>query len=252
MENLRVPYGLNEVGELISAEMAEIGACYKCPCCFEILVHRAGEIRAKHFAHPASSNCSLESVIHVTAKKLIQCVIVENSKGNQTITLENHCHNCGVVFSTNIPNRTFSNAGSEIRIGNYICDVVGYRGDSIGLAIEIHNTHEVDSAKAQNLQAHWVELNAEDVIKNPSKWVPTQSNLKDSYCIGCKKHIKHVLEVADKFGIDRSQYSPIKNPSKAIYIADIETCFKCKQETPVFWWQGVPILGSVQNSVSFH
>lgn len=240
MENLKVPYGLNEVGELIPADMADIGACYKCPCCLENLIYRSGNIRAKHFAHPASSNCSLESVIHVTAKKLIQCVIIENSKGNQTITLENNCHNCGVVFSTNIPNKTFSNAGVEIRIGNYVCDVVGYRGNSIALAIEILNTHKVDNAKAQNLNAHWVELKAEDVIKNPLKWVPTQANLKDSYCPDCKKEIKHVLEVADKFNIDRSLYSPVKNPSNATYIAGVETCFKCKQEVPVFWWQGVP------------
>lgn len=240
MENLRIPYGLNETGELISAELAEKGTNYICPCCGIQLVHRAGEVRTKHFAHPPSSNCSFESVLHITAKKLIQSVIVKNATAKQTITLENHCHSCGVVFSTNLPMRTFSNAGLEIKIGNYVCDVVGYRGDSIGLAIEIFNTHEVDRNKAQNLQAHWVELKVEDVLKNPTKWVPTQANLKDSYCVSCKKHIKHVLEVADKFGIDRSLYSPIKNPSETTYIADIETCFKCKQEIPVFWWRGVP------------
>lgn len=240
MENLRIPYGLDETGELISAELAEKETNYICPCCGIQLVHRAGEVRTKHFAHPPSSNCSFESVLHITAKKLIQSVIVKNATAKQTITLENHCHNCGVVFSTNLPMRTFSNAGLEIKIGNYVCDVVGYRGDSIGLAIEIFNTHEVDRNKAQNLQAHWVELKAEDVLKNPTKWAPTQANLKDSYCTRCKKHIKHVLEVADKFGIDRSLYSPIKNPSQATYIADIETCFKCKQEIPVFWWRGVP------------
>jgi hypothetical protein len=240
MENLRIPYGLNETGELISAELAEKGKNHTCPCCGIQLVHRAGEVRTKHFAHPPSSNCSYETVLHITAKKLIQSVILKNATAKQTITLANHCHSCGVVFSTSLPMGTFSNAGLEIKIGDYICDVVGYRGDYIALAIEIFHTHEVDKNKAQNLQAYWVELKAEDVLKNPAQWIPTQANLKDSYCTGCKKHIKHVLEVADKFGIDRALYSPIKNPSQATYIADIETCFKCKQEIPVFWWRGVP------------
>lgn len=240
MENLRIPYGLNEAGELISAELAEKGKIYICPCCKTQLVHRAGEVRKKHFAHPSSSNCSFESVIHITAKKLIESVIVKNANAKQIITLENHCHSCGVIFSTDLPMRTFSSAGLEVRIGEYISDVVGYRGDSIALAIEIFNTHEVDSVKAQNLHTYWVELKAEDVLKKPSEWIPTQANLKDSYCISCKKHIKHVLEVADKFGIERSLYSPVKDPSQATYIADIETCFKCNQEIPVFWWSGVP------------
>lgn len=240
VENLRVPYGLNEFGELVSAQAAQSVASYKCPCCYETLVYRAGDIRTKHFAHPPSSTCNLESILHITAKKLIQSVIVENSKGTQTIALENHCRNCGVVFSTSIPGKTFSNAGVEVRVGNYVCDVVGYRGNSIALAIEILNTHKVDSAKAQNLDTRWVELKADDVIKDPVKWAPTQANLKDSYCCDCKKHIKHVFEVADKYGIERSLYSPVKDPSNAKYIAAVETCFKCKQETPVFWWQGVP------------
>ncbi|WP_105213758.1 competence protein CoiA family protein [Pseudoalteromonas sp. T1lg22] len=240
MENLKILYGLNEAGELISAELAGKDTGYSCPCCGIKLVLRSGEVRVKHFAHPPSSGCSLESVLHITAKKLIRTTIDKNAKGEQEISLENHCQNCGVVFSISLPMKTFSSAGLEVKVGDYICDVVGYRGDSIGLAIEILNTHEVDAIKAANLQAFWVELKAEDVLKNPEKWVPTQANLKDSYCAGCKKHINHVLEVADKFGVDRSLYTPLKNPAKATYIADIETCFKCKQEIPVFWWRGVP------------
>lgn len=240
MENLKIPYGLNKTGELISVESAQKGMEYSCPCCGVQLVHRAGEVRAKHFAHPPSSSCNLESVLHITAKRLVHSVIEKNAGGEQTISLENHCQNCDVVFSNSLAPKTFSSAGLEVKVGNYICDVIGFRGDSIGLAIEIFNTHEVDAKKAEKLQTYWIELKAEDVINDPLKWVPTQANLKDSYCSSCKKRIKHILDVADKFGIERSLYSPVKNPAKATYIADTETCFKCKQEIPVFWWQGVP------------
>ncbi|UBR46218.1 competence protein CoiA family protein [Aeromonas veronii] len=240
METLKVPYGLNDTGELIPAELAQKDSIYLCPFCRVQLIHRAGDKKVKHFSHPPSSNCSLESTLYITAKKLIQSVIENNSKGQQSIILDNHCHNCGVVFSTELPINTFSSAALEFRVGDYICDVVGYRGNSIGLAIEIFNTHKVDKLKSRNLQTYWVELKAEDVIKNPTKWSPTQSKLKDSYCTTCRSHIHHVLKVADEFGIDRTLYSPFKNPDKATYIADVETCFKCKREIPVFWWRGVP------------
>lgn len=240
MENLKIPLGVNESGELISAETAQKGSKYSCPCCGVQLIHRSGEVRAKHFAHPAASNCSLESVLHITAKRLIYEAIMENAESGKNISLENHCQSCGVVFTTNLSAKTFSNSGIEVRVGDYVCDVVGYRGNSIGLAIEILNTHEVDAKKAANLEGYWVELKAEDVINDSFKWLPTQANLKESYCDSCKNHIKHVIEVADKYSIDRALYSPVKNPNKSKYIADTETCFKCKEEIPVFWWRGVP------------
>ncbi|WP_417596883.1 competence protein CoiA family protein [Oceanospirillum sp.] len=240
MGNLKIPYGVNTSGEFTSAYSAEKGSVYFCPCCGERLIYRDGDVRAKHFAHPASSNCSFESVLHITAKELIRSIIENNADGRQEINLENHCQNCGVLFSSKLPINTFSSAGLEVKVGDYICDVVGYRNGSIGLAIEILNTHAVDAIKARNLQVYWVELKAEDVLNNPENWIPLQSNLKKSYCPDCKNHLKHVRQVADKYGIDRSLYSPIKNPAKANYLADIETCFRCGHEIPVFWWRGVP------------
>lgn len=240
MKTLRIPYGLNQTGELISAEHALKNTNYSCPFCRVQLVLRAGEVKIKHFAHQPSSKCSLESVLHITAKKLIQSVIIKNATDNQRITLESSCSGCGENLLINLPIGTFSNAELETKIGKYRSDVVGFRDNSIALAIEICNTHAVDQIKAEELEAHWIELKAEDVIINPTKWFPTQSNLKDTYCVSCKKYINHVLEIANKYDIDRSLYSLTLTSPQQTYIAGIETCFKCKQEIPVFWWPGVP------------
>ncbi|MFD1006760.1 competence protein CoiA family protein [Oceanisphaera ostreae] len=240
MDNLKIPYGVDGSGELISAVSATKGSEYSCPCCGMKLIHRAGEVRVKHFAHPPASNCSLESVLHITAKRLVYAEILKNAAGEEGICLADCCQNCGVEFSTRVPANTFTNAGMEVGVGDYICDVVGYQENTVRLAIEILNTHKVDAKKAANLAVYWLELKAEDVINNSLKWSPTQANLKESYCMSCKDHIKHVVAVADKYGINRALYSAVKNPSKHAYIADIEVCFKCNQEIPVFWWQGVP------------
>ncbi len=240
MEKFKVPYGLDSAGELVSAEGAIKSEIYNCPCCKEQLVHRSGEVRVKHFAHPVSSNCNPESILHITAKRLIEGAIRLNASSHVKIYLRNHCRQCGVEFNSILPFETFTNAKQEVIVSEYVCDVVGYRNSDIALAVEILNTHKVDSKKATNLPVYWIELKAEDVISAPNQWNPTQSKLKASYCQSCKPHIKHVQSVADKWKIDRDLYSPVKDPSSSTYIADTEICFKCKEEIPVFWWDGVP------------
>lgn len=240
MDGLKIPYGLNESGELIAAAAAQKGQVYRCPGCQGELIHRAGSVRTKHFAHAVDTPCSLESVLHITAKRLIVSAILDNATNNTPLLLESHCTSCGVVFDTALPPGTFSAGAEEVRVGDYVCDVVGYTGDQIRLAIEILNTHAVDEAKAAGLSCRWIELKAEDVIASPRSWRPVQASLKESFCRQCKQDIQRILAVADRGGIDRRLYSPIKDPRKATYIAEVETCFKCKQETPVFWWPGVP------------
>lgn len=240
MENFKVPYGVDNSGKLISAAEAVKNEVYNCPCCKINLIHRSGEVRAKHFAHPVSSSCNQESILHITAKRLIEGVMHSNASSSLTINFRNHCCQCGGEFNTTLPYRTFTNAQQEVHVSEYLCDVVGYRGNEIALAVEILNTHKVDTSKASNLPVYWVELKAEDVISNPTQWCPTQSKLKSSFCQNCKSHIKHVQAIAEKWKIDKALYSPVKDPSLSPYIADTETCFRCKEEIPVFWWQGVP------------
>lgn len=240
MENFKVPYGFDFSGNLISASNAERGKAYTCPCCNSQLVHRSGEVRVKHFAHPASSNCSLESILHITAKRLVEAVMLSNSSSQKEINFRNHCHQCGIEFNTVLPYKTFTSAKLEVAVSEYVCDVVGYRNNEIALGVEILNTHEVDSRKATNLPIYWLELKAEDVIAMPNQWNPTQSKLKSSFCKSCKSHLKHVQSIADRWNIERNLYSPIKEPASSVYIADTEKCFKCQEEIPVFWWRGVP------------
>lgn len=240
MESLKVPYGLENSGQLVTAAKAQKNKTYFCPNCNSQLVRRAGEIKVKHFAHPSSSNCSQESILHITAKKLIESAIRSNSLSKIEITLQNKCYQCDVEFDTTLPFGTFTSAAQEVAVANYVCDVVGYRSGVISLGIEIFHTHEVDGEKAAKLPIPWIELKAEDVINDPHHWKPAQSKLKTSFCSGCKNHLKLVQSVANRWNIDSTLYTPIKNASLANYVADVETCFRCKEVVPVFWWKGVP------------
>jgi len=147
MENLKIPYGVNDSGELVSAENAVKTEFYRCPSCNIKLIHRAGEVRAKHFSHPPESGCNLETVLHKVAKRLAHNAIIENYTGRKSILLRNYCHSCGVEFDSELPPKTFSGAAEEVGISDYVCDVVGYRKSEIALAVEILNTHKVDDEK---------------------------------------------------------------------------------------------------------
>lgn len=240
MESLKVPYGLDHQGKLVVADNALKSDIYKCPSCNAELVLRSGEIRTKHFSHSTSANCGLESILHITAKRLIESAINENAFGTSVIHLKSNCENCCEDFILDIPIKTFTGSKQEVKVSEYICDVVGYRNDQIAIAIEILNTHKVDQKKAENLPVYWVELKAEDVLINPNQWSPVQSHLKSAYCRSCKDRFKHIYNVCDSNKIDRSLYSVIKKTEINHYIAETEICFKCKEETPVFWWKGVP------------
>lgn len=241
MNELKVPYGLNDEGNLVSSANAVRGVNYYCPMCRECLVHKAGEVKIKHFSHPSGTNCTPESILHKIAKHLIAEAVSQHANGLAVIKLEHHCGYCGLVFEIEIPKGTFTHAEKEVSFSPYVCDVVAYRRGLEPLAVEIFYTHKIGKEKRNNLSIHWLELKAEKVIQNPYYWQPTQSKLKPILCKTCKSDYKHILSVADKWNIPRELYLPIqkKNISPR-YIAATETCFKCQEEIPIFWWQGVP------------
>jgi hypothetical protein len=240
MEELKIPFGLSANGNLVSAENATKEEVYRCPACFSQLIHRSGEIRVKHFSHSHTINCNLETILHKTAKHLVRLAIENNAKNNRSILLLNNCNECGANITIELKPQTFSNANTEVTVSDYICDVVGYRKSEIALAIEVLVTHKVDVSKSENLLPYWIEVKAEEIINDSYTWKPTQKRLKPNYCIKCKNHFLHVKTIAEKWGIDSHLYSPIKSLKSSNFIADIETCFKCKEVIPVFWWQGTP------------
>ncbi|WP_257294647.1 competence protein CoiA family protein [Endozoicomonas sp. YOMI1] len=240
MNQLKVPLGLTIGGELVSPEEASKNEEYFCPSCEGNLILKKGEFRTKHFSHPSNSACNQESILHKTAKSLIIKSIVDNYKNGRKITIQNECSNCKCDYEINLEPKTFSGAQEERRVGEFVCDVVGYRNKIESLAIEVLVTHAVDDYKAKNLPIYWLEVNAEDIIQNPYKWLPTKKGLKGKYCGKCKSNISDIISVADRWNIDRSLYSLKGFSEKANYVAGIETCFKCKERIPVFWWQGVP------------
>ncbi len=246
----KVPYALNVAGDLISVNEAKKEEKYFCIECGSELIYKAGDIREKHFAHKVDLNCSIESVIHKIAKKLIVQIIKRNLDNKQEIHLNIKCDNCDKPHKITIKAGVFSGAQEEVQISKYRCDAVGYREGKPSLAIEIFNSHKVDNKKAENLSIPWIELDATDVINNLSDWNPINYKLKVNLCQSCDLRSEKIKSICNKWKIDSSSYTTIKKRNTLTYVAEIYRCFQCKAEIPVFWWKDVPFAQQKLNTNS--
>lgn len=239
---LLVPYGTDPQGTLVRASEANHQTIYHCPGCNSPLVLRAGEKVIHHFAHKANSTCTGETVAHQTAKRLLVQVIMEQSISPfpKAISIFCPCSCCNKTFSLALPARSFTSAQEEHRIDTFVCDVVAFRDSACVLAIEVFMTHAVEEKKALVLSVPWLELSAEAVLENPYQWRPTKANLKPVLCPDCKKHVIKLRELAERWNLAFFEPARYRDPSRATFLAAIETCWKCKNEIPVYWWRGVP------------
>lgn len=239
---LLVPYGLNPQGYLVSAAEAVREIQYCCPECSSPLVLKAGESVVRHFAHKANTSCTGETIAHQTGKRLLVQVISEYSRPSTTkpISLSYTCACCQRAASINLPPSSFTAANEEFRIGDFVVDVVAFRGPEAVLGIEVLVTHAVEDRKAADLQIPWVELKAEQVLENPYCWRPVSARLKPIVCSDCKNHVGKLHSLAEKWSQPFHEPARARDPSRDTYLAAIETCWKCKNEILVYWWLGVP------------
>ena len=136
----------------------------------------------------------------------------------------------------------------EYLIGSHRADVMFMMGDEPVLAIEVKVSHAVDEQKAETLPVYFVEVDAEDVIKDPhvlwdirhkrNQGFPTDSepqhNWKSEHrtCSRCKKGMREFEDakrrIASACGVT---YDGEK------YTAGIDSCYKCKKPILRFNWK---------------
>lgn len=77
MTDLLVPLAVDPSGRLVRPAAATRGQTYSCPSCGQPIIAKLGDRRVRHFAHAAGSNCSLETLLHKTAKRLVVQAIAD-------------------------------------------------------------------------------------------------------------------------------------------------------------------------------
>jgi len=233
MPELRIPLAIDESGKLCSPVRAEKGKKYSCPVCGTPVIFRQGVKKVPHFAHKSSDTCSQETIIHKTAKLLVQKVINEWKSGKaQPPILKRSCQICGDCINQFLPDKV---CGAKLEcklMDGSIVDValVDEREKPLA-AVEIRVTHAVEEAKAAELQVPFIELDGYEIIKDPTVWKPISDHFKPLICSNCKSTYSEYKVKAKRI----AKASGIDLPD-TYYRYGIIECWNCKQEIIVFAW----------------
>ena len=232
MSGLKIPYGIDSKGRLCSAERAKKGEEYFCPVCSGQIILKRGKVRRSHFAHKPDSGCSQETVVHKTAKLLIQEVVRawKAGKGNPPILLR-ECDICGGLKEQKLPEKV-EDALLEYRLSEgVIVDVGLLVKGRVQAAVEVKVTHEIDEEKLRKMSIPFIEVDGNEIIENPYLWKSLRDTFNSFICEECKdtfiKFQRKARRIARKCNIELP---------KAYYRYGITVCWKCKKEIIVFAW----------------
>lgn len=168
-EGFRIPAGRDARGRLVSPAEATKRAQYMCPACSGRIDLHAGEKKRRHFHHRAGA-CSSETVVHLSAKRLVvQAVEDWLAGGEPPVFLRTCAHgSCEATTRQAMP-RKVGRAIEEHRLASgHVADValLARVADVPVAVIEVLHTHAVDDAKAFELGVPWIEVDAAQVCED--------------------------------------------------------------------------------------
>lgn len=225
----KVPVALDGDGRLIGRDDAVKGASYRCPACRTRLVFKAGQVRARHFAHAPTYACYPETVVHETAKQLIAQVVIDwATRGGPRPTVEKRCKMCFRSFDENLGR--IDGAAVEHRLADgLVADVALMRESRAVAVVEVLVSHAVDVDKARRLTMPWLEVRGEDVVADPLRWKPVASgNVRPLICERCTARDRSAAELCRALGMTYDDNR---------YLAETYSCYRCHKKTPVFAWR---------------
>lgn len=232
MPELHVPFAVDDNNLLCSPVTAEQSRNYFCPACREPVILKQGGIAPAHFVHKAGDTCNQETVIHQTAKLLVQKAVHEWKLGkNGSPTLHRTCQSCDVSISQPLPEKVDSAVLEYGLPDGSVVDVALLVKETAQAAIEIKVGHGVGKIKASKPSVPFVELDGYEIITNSAVWKPVTDNFKPVACDECKlvysgfqARVRRVAKATN-----------IELPT-TYYRYGLTGCWKCKQEILVFAW----------------
>ena len=245
----RRPLALDPAGVLTRPDHANREIAYVCPACAAPVVYRHGPKVSAHFAHTAASNCNLETVVHKSAKRLIEQAVRDWLAGQApSPTLVLQCSICDHPNRQDLP-AAVTDVRLEHRLSSgHVADVALLSGDEIALVVEIRVSHAVDDDKARDLVVPFVELDGYELTgtqsaRTPQRttmprpastltaWSPIRDNLSHRHCHFCQDRLvrfqNKLSGVAAACGLEipPDYFRP-----------GICCCWKCRKEIVVFAW----------------
>lgn len=232
MQAFKVPVACTAQREFVTPQQAQKGQEYFCLVCNEPLIFRRGEVYAPHFAHRASSYCSEETVVHMTAKLFIRQAVQRWKAGvGEAPKVRRKCQGCGSVLEQSLPDKVHR-AALEVKLPEgYVVDVALMSEDKPIAAVEIRVAHKVDDTKASGLPIPFIEVDGHAILRNRTLWEPLLDRFHPVTCKRCKDILRNyktkAMKIAEKTGVQLPT---------GYYRYGLCTCWKCGKEILVFTW----------------
>jgi len=159
-------------GRLVAPGDATKRVRYACPECAGDVDLHAGAKKRRHFHHRVA-HCSLESVVHLSAKRLIEQAVNDWLEGGDPVLFVRTCASAGCEATRDqpIPSKVARVALEHGLPSGAIVDVALLaRGIPLPIAaIEVVHSHAVDAAKAFEMGIPWIEVDAAQVCEDAGK-----------------------------------------------------------------------------------
>jgi hypothetical protein len=183
-----IPYA-SEADRLVSPDEARKGRVYRCPSCAGLVDLHAGDKKRRHFHHRAgTSSCTNESVLHLSAKRLIVQAVEDWLAGGPAPIFVRTCAHAGCHAKNEqaMPKKVGGVALEHRLRTGHVADVALLARAAADLpigVIEVLHSHEVDATKAFELGVPWIEVRAEDVCATGGRvLVPVQDRFIPWLC----------------------------------------------------------------------
>ena len=166
-----------------------MGREYRCPACRSPLSLKGakdGARRRRHFAHRPNITCAPESIIHKTAKLLVQRSVNDWKLGiGPQPVVKHRCTNCNAYVDGVLPSQV-EGASIEQRLPDgYVVDVALLARRRALAAVEIRVTHPVGELKGESLCIPFIELEGQAIIEDLLVWYPIVDRFSKRVCAGC-------------------------------------------------------------------
>jgi len=169
--SFRIPAALDAKGRLVVPAEARKGkgARYRCPGCEGEVDLHAGERKRRHFHHRAAT-CSSETVLHLSAKRLVAQAVEDWLAGGPSPVFVRRCahEGCEETRRQSLPAKVARVALEHGLPSGHVADVALLaRGIDLPVAVvEIVHSHAVDRAKGFEIGIPWIEVSAAQVCED--------------------------------------------------------------------------------------
>lgn len=243
-----IPVAADTDGRLVPPAAAKKRVHYTCPSCRALVDLHAGEKKRRHFHHRAGgSACTNESVLHLSAKRLVVQAARDWLAGAAPapVFVRRCAHaGCDATTKQHMPKKVGS-VDEEHRLrSGHVADValLARAADLPIGVIEILQSHAVDDTKAFELGVPWIEVDAAQVCADAGRvLVPVRDRFLPWLC---PSHASTRGEAHARDRLDRERLAAVSRALDysladfpAYRVARVTTCPN-GHDAVVFAWDG--------------